>query len=134
MKAKRVKAEERPVPHARVFMYFIGFETIANSVLSAVGQGRVRKGWKMFHLPVPVTTSEQLQDIEMRLRKHTPGNPEIILTSVNFMGEDMIQLTPEQVAVMEQNMADARARQEAMQAIKDGVQQAVAEANKPSAD
>lgn len=125
MKAKRVKATEIPRPHVRVFIYHIGFETIPGKLVAMTGAGRIRKNSMIFRLPFPIRTSEQLRDIEARLSSKIEGNPEVIVTSVSFMEELMTPLSEEQAADMQKAIMEAKQRAEAVQAMKDGVQQAV---------
>ncbi len=130
MKAKRVKSSEAAVPHVAVFIYFVCYETLPSKVLAAVGAARVRKNSMIFRLPRPIGTSEQLRDMEHRLSKAIDGNPEVIITEVSFLGDTMVEVTPEQAAEFQRITDEAKMRAQAVAAMKAGVAQAV----KPDAE
>lgn len=121
----RVKTAEAVRPHMRVFIYHIGFETIPGKLVALTGAGRIRKNSMIFRLPFPIRTSEQLRDIEQKLSAKIEGNPEVIVTTVAFMEEMMTPLSDEQAKEMQEAIDAAKARVQAVQAMKDGVAAAV---------
>ena len=90
-----------------------------------VGASTVKKNSMIMRLPRPIGTSEQLRDIEQRLSSKIDGKPEVILTGCSFLGDAMVPITKEQEEEFNRLTEEARLRVQAVQAMKDGVQQAV---------
>ena len=125
------KSKRKPLglraPMAQVFVYCVGFETLPSRVVIQGAARGVRKNSLIFRVPSPIRTNEQLRDIEHRIGAASDPPDEVIITSVSFLEDYLVALTPEQVESLRGQRDALRKEQEAMGKIREGVEEVMEE-------